>query len=133
MKRTLLLSVLGLTLTCAARAQTDSTNAPANPAPGAPPPPPPAVATGTPLTLEEEQEVNKAHSAALIADPSLAAEERALWGKLKAAHDAGQRPGPDVMAELHDFNAKLEAGMIKNDPKVEPLLAKLDAAHPHNP
>jgi len=121
MKRTLLLSALGLSLICAAAAQPASTNAS------------PPLQPGNPLTAEEGQEVSKAHSAALAADPSLAAEEQALWGKLKAARDAGAGPNPDLMAELRDFNTKLEAAMIKNDPKVEPLLAKLDAAHPHHP
>jgi len=128
MKRILLLSGLGLFLAGGAWAQSDSTNASSTPSPATPPP---AVQPGSPLSPDEDQEVNKAHSAALFADPSLAAEEKVLWGKFKAARDSGQRPGPEVMAELRDYNAKLEAAMIKADPKVEPLLAKLEAAHPH--
>lgn len=124
MKQILLLSALALSLNGAAWAQSDSTNAP----PSGPPP----VQHASILSPEEDQEVNKAHSAALFADPSLAAEERALWGKFKAARDAGERPSPDVMAELQDLNTKLYAAMIKIDPKVEPLLAKLEAAHPHH-
>jgi len=128
MKRILFLCAWELSLTCAAWAQQDSTNTPPNSSPPAAPQP---VRPGSPLTAEEDQEVNKAHSAALFADPSLNAEERKLWGELKTARDTGQRPGPDVMAELRDYNTKLEAAMIKIDPKVEPLIAKLDAAHPH--
>jgi len=121
MKRTLLLFALGLSLTSAAWAQSDSTNAP-----------PPRVAPSSILSPEEDQEVNKAKCAAVFADPSLDAEERALWTKFKAARDAGQRPGADVMTELDQYNTKLYAAMIKIDPKVELLLAKLDAAHPHH-
>ena len=128
MKRTLFFSALGLALTCTAWAQPESTNAPPPPPAAAPP-----VRPGSPLSAQEDQEVNKAHSAALTADPSLNAEERNLWGKLKAARAAGAGPPPDLMVELRDFNAKLEAAMIKIDPQVEPLLHKLDAAHPHQP
>lgn len=121
MKRILFLFALTLALTRTVSAQTNTTNAPAPARPG------------SPLTTEEDQEVNKAHSAALSADPSLNDEERALWGKLKAARDSGQKPSADLMAELREFNAKLEAAMIKIDPQVQPLIAKLDASHPHQP
>ncbi len=124
MKRILFFFTLGFVLVCAAKAQTPSTNAP---------PIPPPVRAGSPLSAQEDQEVNQAHSAALAADPSLNAEERNLWAKLKAARDAGAGPTPELMTELRDFNSKLETAMIKIDPQVEPLLQKLDAAHPHHP
>jgi hypothetical protein len=113
MKRAFLVSLLGLFLAVRAWGQA-----------GAP----------TPLTAEENTEIDKAKSAAVFADPSLDAEERILWAKFKAARDAGQRPGADVMAELGRYNTKLYAGMIKIDPKVEPLLERLDpvyARHQH--
>ena len=124
MKRTFLLLALGWATISAACAQADSTNSPSNP--------PPTKNTSI-LSSEEDQEVSNAHRAALSADPSLAATEKELWAKLKAVRDAGGGPNPDLKAELLDFNTKLEAAMVKADPKVEPLLAKLEAAHPHHP
>ena len=124
MKRTFLLLALGWAMISATAAQSGSTNSSSNP--------PPAKNTSI-LSSEEDQEVSKAHRAALSADPSLAATEQELWAKLKAARDAGGGPNPDLKTELLDFNTKLEAAMVKADPKVEPLLAKLEAARSHHP
>jgi hypothetical protein len=59
------------------------------------------------LTPEEHQELMNAHKAAMDANPDLVAEQKALQDKINAA-------------------------MIKADPKVEPILAKLEAAHKHH-
>ena len=56
------------------------------------------------LTPEEHQEVMAARKAALNANPDLAEEQETLQKKINDA-------------------------MIKVDPKVAPLLAKMDAAH----
>jgi hypothetical protein len=118
-KKALFLSLLGLFPSCTASAQSNPTNATTLPH------------YGNVLTPEESQEVSKAHSAALFASPRLNDEERKLWGEFRAARDSGQRPSPDVMAELRDYNAKLRAAMIQADPNVEPVLVKLEAAQAH--
>jgi hypothetical protein len=120
MKNILLLSALAFSLYGLAGAQADSTNAPPVPAPQ----PLPVQHIST-LSPEENREVNKAHSAALFADPSLAAEERKLLGIFQEAYDAGESPGPEVIVELKDFSKKLCAAMVKIDPKIEPLVPKL--------
>ena len=108
MKRTLLVLTLGALLTCPTFAQpAGSTNAPSHQGP------PPGGRQGM-LTDEEQQELHKAHDAALQANPDLAAEGKALTEKMEA------------------FHKKLDAAMIKADPKVAPILAKLEAAHQHH-
>ena len=59
------------------------------------------------LTPEEQQELRAARKAAMDANPDLAAEQKALQDKINAA-------------------------MIKADPKVAPIIAKLEAAHQHH-
>ena len=108
MKRLLLLLTLGAALTCPSFAQsTNSTNTPPSP------PPPGGGHHGGMLTDEERQELHAAHDAALQADPDLAAE------------------GKDLQAKMQAYHQKLDAAMIKADPKVEPIITKMEAAHPH--
>ena len=112
MKRTLLLLTLGAVLACPASfAQAESpTNAPSQtPPPGGPP----HDGRGG-LTEEEKQELHAAHDAAIKADPSLDTEGKALKEQMEA------------------YNKKLHAAMVKADPKVEPILAKLDASRGHH-
>ena len=66
------------------------------------------------LTDEERQELQAAHDAALKADPDLEAEGKDLMDKMKAYHE------------------KLDAAMIKADPNVAPIIAKMEAAHQHH-
>jgi hypothetical protein len=120
MKNILLLSALALSLYGSAGAQPNSTNAASVPAPR-----PRPVLHVRSFTPEQNQEVNKAHNAALFANPGLAAEEKRLLKIFQDAHDNDESPGPDVIVQMKDFNKKLCAAMVKIDPKVEPLLAKL--------
>ena len=107
MKRFLLLLAVASLVANPAWAQSAySTNMPPNgPPPGGP---------RNPLSKEERQEVRQARDTALQADPALAAE------------------GRDLEAKMRDYHQKVNAAMIKADPNVAPLLAKMDAAHPHH-
>jgi len=60
------------------------------------------------------QELNQARQDAFQANPDLAAEGKALKEQEEA------------------FHKKLEAAMIKADPKVEPILAKMKEGRPHH-
>jgi outer membrane protein TolC len=112
---------LGLFMTGTAWPQTASTNAA----------PQPAQASA--LTPDEDREVNSAINAALTSNPDLSAEENALMAKLSAARGAGGQVDPNLKTELHAFNDKLSAAMVKADPKVAPLLAKIAASRSHQP
>jgi hypothetical protein len=84
------------------------------------------------LTDAEKQELNKAHDAALAADPSLATEEKANWDAMKAAHESGTPPTDDQKAAWKAFRDKMDAAMIKADANVAPIIAKIKAHHgPH--
>jgi len=108
MKRILLVLILGAALASPSFAQpADSTNAP-------PQGPPPGGHHGGGLTSDEWQQLKSAHDAALQANPDLAAQEKQLKEEMEALHK------------------KLDAAMIKADPKVAPILAKLEAAHQHH-
>jgi len=60
--------------------------------------------------------------------------------ELKAAHEKADQDNPDLAAQgkqlreqFRDFEKKMHEAMIKADPKVEPILAKLEAGHHHGP
>jgi len=129
MKRIVLLLTLGALLTCPSfvKAQ-DSTNAP----PSGPPPGGHHDRDLSILTDAERQELKKAHDEAAQADPTLEAQGKDIMDKMKAAHEAGEKPSADLMAQMHAFREKMEAAMIKADPNVAPILAKLKAAHKHH-
>ena len=139
MKRLLFALTLSAAVALPALAQpTDSTAPASTNAPADNPPPPGGGGPGGPgghhdhmrfLTDAEKAELKKAHDAAIAADPSLATEEEAL----KAAHEAGTPPTEDQKAQFKAFHDKLDAAMIKADPAVEPIIAKIKAHHPHGP
>jgi Spy/CpxP family protein refolding chaperone len=109
MKTPLLIAALSLCLTAPLWAQSDDS----------PPPPPPDGEHhghgGPGLTKDEWTELKSAHDAALQANPDLATQEKALHQQMK-----------DLQQKIHD-------AMVKADPKVEPILAKLEAGHHHGP
>lgn len=76
---------------------------------GMPPPPPPQGERGPMANLSEAEraQVKAAHDKAIAADPS-------LKEKMKAAHEA-----------MEAARQSLHAAMIKEDPSVEPILAKM--------
>jgi len=59
--------------------------------------------------------------------------------ELKAAHDAALQANPDLATqektlhqEMEAFQKQLDAAMITADPKVAPLIQKMQAAHKHH-
>ena len=127
MKRLLLVLTLGAVLGSPTFAQsTDSTKQP-------PPPPPGGHHHGMDfLTDAEKQELHKAHDAAVAADPTLASDEKSIGEQMKAAHEAGEKPSADLIAKAHAAREKMDAAMVKADPDVAPILAKIKAHH-HGP
>ena len=113
---------LGIATVTPTFAQTDST-------------PPAAPAKASILTPDEAAQVKKAHDAALAADPALKTEDDTLTKQhddLKAkGNDASAADKEAFKTKWHDHQDKLHAAMIKIDPTVEPLLAKMKAAHGH--
>ncbi len=119
------LAFLGLALGMATLiptfAQTDST-------------PSAAPAKASTLTPDEVAQIKKAHDAALAADPALKTEDDTLTkqrDELKANSSASADDKAAFKAKWHDHQDKLHAAMIKIDPAVQPLLAKMKAAHVH--
>jgi hypothetical protein len=106
MKRTLLLLTMGALLTVPALAQTSVSGTTTS---NFPPPHPhdgPGGHMGG-LTPKVRQELMAARQEAMQANPELAAEQKALQEKINAA-------------------------MIKADPNVAPIIAKLEAARQHH-
>ena len=137
MKRLLFALTLSAAVAIPALAQPTDSTAPAMTTPSDTPPPPHGDGgPGGPgghhdmkfLTEAEKAELKKAHEAALAADPTLKTEEEALH----AAHKPGTPPTDDQKAQMHAFREKMDAAMIKADPAVEPILAKIKAHH-HGP
>lgn len=125
MKRILLVLTLGAALATPSFAQsTPSTNAP--------PPGGHHDHDMAGLTDAEKQELKAAHDAAITADPTLGTDGKALMDQMKAAHESGQPPSDDLKAQMHAFREKMNAAMIKADPNVAPIIAKLEAAHKHH-
>jgi hypothetical protein len=84
------------------------------------------------LTEAEKAELKKAHDAAIAADPSLAAEEKANMEAMQAAHESGQPPTEEEMEKGKAFREKMDADMIKADPAVAPIIEKIKAHHHHD-
>jgi hypothetical protein len=124
MKRILLTLTFGALIACPAMAQpADDTNAPP------PGPPPGGHHHGPDLTDAEKAELKKAHDAALAADSSLAAQEKSIRDKMEADRDSGNPPSDEDKAAFKAFHEKMDAAMIKADPAVAPILAKMKHHH----
>lgn len=59
------------------------------------------------------------------------------WQELRAAHQKALQADPDLLAKAAEltqrmrlFQAKLNAAMVKNDPKIAPIIAKFEGPHP---
>lgn len=117
MKRTLVLFAAGTLLVCPAWAQ-DGNATPLSTSGG-----PLTTSTANPpprhehrgLTQDEMDELRQAHEAAFKANPDLEAEGQALREKMDA------------------YEKKLHEAMIKADPKVAPILAKMPPRRPGGP
>ncbi len=88
------------------------------------------------LTSDERTQLKKAKEAAFAADPSLETQKEALKAKFEAMK-AQNSPMTDADKQaLHEqaktFHDNLRAAELKADPTLAPVLAKIDAAHPHH-
>jgi len=127
----LLAFALGTTGITATFAQTPSTTTPSTPpASGTTQPTPdhPSV-----LTADEKAQLQKARDQVLADNADLKTE----GADLAKQHDAlkaqgGSATDSDKQAfhtAMHDYHDKLRAAMLKVDPTLAPIFAKLDAAH----
>src|SRR5580698_608809 len=109
MKRFMLLLILALSLSGTIWAQ-QTVPTPAAPPPTTPAGAPPVAANPGQITPVEWQELRAAHAAALQANPDLTAESRKLAER------------------MHAFEDKIDAAMVKADPTLAPIIAKIEAA-----
>ena len=87
------------------------------------------------LDNDEMMQLQKAREQVLGANPDLKAEEE----KLKALHDSVQSQVPPptadqrnaMFAEWKSYQKTMRAAMLKIDPTLAPLFAKLDSARKH--
>ena len=85
-------------------------------------------ATAT-LTPEEKTELQSARTKAIAADPTLQTEEMDLMQKVMAMQ-SGDSAGVDRQElgdEMRSHGEKVKAAMIKADPGVQPIIAKVEA------
>jgi hypothetical protein len=128
--KSLLILTLGALLACPLLVRADDAT---NAAPSGPPPG--GFHHHDPLaglTPDEKAEFKKAHDAALAADPTLGKDEEQMHADMKAAHEAGTPPTDEQKADMKAFREKMDAAMVKADPAVAPILAKMKAHH-HGP
>jgi hypothetical protein len=85
------------------------------------------------LTPDERAQLEKDKAAALAANPDLQTEADNLKAQHEALKSQGASAPADAKQALHaqakEHMQKLEAAMLKIDPSVAPILAKLKAAH----
>jgi len=120
MKSTLALFILGLTLTGAASAAP----ADAPPPPNLPPPPsgpPPGMTPGN-ISQDEMHELSQAHDTAFKSNPSLQADVKSFMEAQQA-----------MQARAIALQEKIKGAMIKADPKVEAIFAKMEAGMSQRP
>jgi hypothetical protein len=108
MKTAILPIVLSLCLVGAAASNAVAETTSAAPAV---PPAAPLVAPSSTLTPEEWQELRTARMVALKANPDFVTKSAQLSAKIRA------------------FQEKLDAAMLKTDPKLAPVLAKFEGVH----
>jgi hypothetical protein len=116
------ISLAGLTFASAQSAATPS----ATTKPAMPPPM---------LDNDEMAQLKKARMQVLEANPDLKTEEE----KLKALHESTQNQNPPptpeqrnaTFAEWKAYQSKMRAEMLKIDPTLKPVFAKLDEARKH--
>lgn len=83
------------------------------------------------LTEAEKAELKKAHDAAVAANPDLAKQEEAFHSQMEQDHQNGTKPDEATLAQGKSLREQMDAAMIKADPDVAPILAKIKAHHPH--
>jgi hypothetical protein len=100
-----------------------------------PPPAPttPAPAAAPVLTADEKAHLEKVRTEALAANPDLKTEGDNLKAQHKALKAQGTAASDDnkqaLKALKKEHDEKMQTAMLKIDPTVAPILAKLKAAH----
>jgi Spy/CpxP family protein refolding chaperone len=129
--KTVLTLTLGALLACPllATAQTStSTETPSGPPPGGGPGGHHGMKF---LTEADRAELKKAHDAAAAANPDLFKQDEEFHQKMEASRDSGTPPDQSMMEQGKALREQIDAAMIKADPAVEPIIAKIKAHHPH--
>ena len=83
------------------------------------------------LTDAEKAQFETDRKAALTANPTLATQLQSLMDQMKQAHDSGEKPSEDLMEQMKSLHEQLDQAMLKLDPSIAPILAKLKAHHHH--
>jgi hypothetical protein len=129
---------LGTASVTAAFAQTTPTTTPTTPAPTTPVSAqgPGINRLGSVLTPAEKAQLEKDHNAVLAANPELKTEADNLKAQHEALKSQGASASADAKAALKaarkEHEEKMQIAMLKIDPSVAPILAKLKAAHKEN-
>jgi hypothetical protein len=104
-----------------ARAQTNATDVPK---------PPPSI-----LDNDELAQLQKVRAQVLGAHPDLQSEEEKLTAFHNAAQNPATQPTPEqrnaMFVEWKAYQKKMRAEMLKIDPTLKPLFAKLDESRKH--
>jgi hypothetical protein len=82
------------------------------------------------LTDAEKTQLKNAHDAVIATNPDLKAEEASLKTQRESLGDnATPEQKQALFTQFHDFHTKMQAAMLKVDPSLAPVFAKLEAAH----
>ena len=132
--KTILYLTLGALLACPilANAQTSTNAAPSGPPPGGRGNGDGAWHGGRGLdflTDAEKAEWKKAHDAVAAADPKLISDTKDVMGQLHDARESGTPPSDDLVQQAKTLHEQMDTEMVKDDPAVAPVLAKVKAHH----
>ncbi len=122
--KTLLYLTLGAMLACPplAHAQTPTNADPSSPPPGGGQ----SGRLANFLTNSEKAEMRAAAKAVAATNPALAAQLTDVIRQKKAARDAGQPLSDALKQQSTSLHAQMDAAMIKADPNVATILAKIN-------
>ncbi len=124
---------LGTASVTAAFAQTTPVTTPTPPTTSVIPQGPGVNNLSTVLTPAEKAQLEKDHAAVLAANPDLKTEADSLKAQHEALKSQGANASPDAKTALKaarkELEQKMQIAMLKIDPSVAPILAKLKAAH----
>ncbi|HUB68019.1 MAG TPA: hypothetical protein VL981_11095 [Candidatus Methylacidiphilales bacterium] len=80
------------------------------------------------ITPDEYKEVSAALFAAIRANPDLFSQEAELIREVQAAQFSKKTPDSQLLSQMYATRQKADAAMVKLDPKVAPIIAKIEAA-----
>ncbi len=81
------------------------------------------------LTPAEQAELKKAHDAVAASDPALVAKMKDVMGQMHDARESGEPPSDDLKQQADSLREQMDTEMVKDDPAVAPILAKIKAHH----